>query len=802
MPRKPVPLRIDIENCKNISLSRLLQTTLVQPKTGNQKLHVLKGGGISPQSPHSKLRANNQSDYSLSPTSPRTPHVLPYELPDAPPLNPLRGGWKRTYTATGNVESDVLPSPTNEEVWSLRHDSLLSLKEACSLCLNPSMLRLNGIDLECGHLAHLSCLREAKDSLRGSQAVCAHCGSECRAALKHHSVASSTYSFDTSDSLEQSKYRTGSDPTSPNVRTYVNASSHDTYEVVVRLSARKSLSNSPWKKFHTEAEQHELARLAKNAIAVTQVANTSVVPAEWGSLRIVSSFTFSTLPVTGYLFARHIILTTNRDDGFEDLVAMIDLEDEDTRAEYVIGQGLRLTNAEKTIKLKGSNVDCSKWSSAFDDLSLKFPIAQESSELREPIHFGQLDSCPLDCVLCTPIKHISHLLPKLLQQLGPQDRLGLVVVTEHGTCAWLAPHKPSWKYWRDMTNFDLESCNHFIPATSPILETAEQILSEENSRRQRSVIVISGCPLVSKLISSNLTVHAIGCGAQHDLDLLAELARQSTNGKFYHVESDKSLANCCAGLVAADRTVLHHDVNLRVTLENECVILDSTPAFNLAYRNRREHTTSPFSHSQTIFVGSLLAGQTRTILLEVKAPTSKVGSILAHCAVESKSSASGLPRTTSFRAIVDHRRSTVSVSRPVFFDRLALISAKIVQECIELAREEKYETMLSLLHRAAAKIESTAMTASENYDCSIKQPNIIELTEPENSHEVQISRSHLLAKGLFKLGQQIRGKINYSQLEPRALLMEAAQVLETQCAVTDKTLLEAVFFDSLDCNRI
>lgn len=704
--------------------------------------------------------------------------------------------------AVENVESDLLPSPTNEEVKSLRHDSLVSLRETCSLCLNPSMLLLNGTEMECGHLCHLSCLREANDPLRGLEATCVHCGSECKAAVKRQSVSSSTYSCDSSISLNEEKGAKGCDVAPLDIRTYVHASGLDTYEVIIRISATKSLANSPWKHSHTKEEQERLNALARTAISATQVANGPAIPCDWGSLRLVSSFTFNTLPVTGYLFERCVVLLTVGSDGFEDLVAKIDLEDEATRVGCVPGQGLRLKDSETDILLEGSRLNCSKWSSAFNNLSLKFPLDHDTSALHEPINLGQLDSCQLDCVICTPINNLPHLIPKVLQELGPQDRLGLVVVTKHGTCAWLAPHKPSWKHWRDMANLNLESCDHFVPASSPILETAEKILSDEESHRQRSVIVISGCPLVSITVSSSLTVHAIGHGAQYDLNLLAKLPEQSNNGRFHHVDDQKSLASCCAGLVAADRTSLYNDVNLRVTLRNECAIVSATPSFDLAYGSQIGDTSGLNSRSSIIPIGSLVSGQSRTVLLEIESPKSKVGSVLAVCTVESKSSLFSLSMTASSRAIVDHRISSAFVSRPVFFERLILISAEILQECTKLAREEKYETMISLLQRAASKIESTAAAASGSYSKSNKRNSIVELTEPENSPEAQVLRSQLFSKGLLKLCQQIRKEIGHSGPKLLAMLLEAAQVLQTQCAVSDKTLLEAVFFESLECNRI
>lgn len=484
-----------------------------------------------------------------------------------------------------------------------------------------------------------------------------------------------------------------------------------------------------------------------------------------GRVRLFSRFACDGRTVTAYLF-EHVIVLTELSDGFDDLMDFINLSDDDLLI-YPMKTALVLkrTGDEGTTRvLKGPRHQIASWIAGIHDSKLNFPLAApDPSTLAPAIQPVYDDTGCLDLALCLPFEHL-EIVPLVLQSMGSQDRLAVIISTADNKTATLGPHKTGWLGWEKFKAMNMNTCDNFVENARNALDTAQQVYQEARYGAQKSIIFVAGCSFDYDTEHHwGTPVHTVGCGMLN-IEVFRQISKR-TGGQYLFAERDSDLARCVAGIAAAERTYRHHDVALYIE-----------PAEGLTINLVVGEETVRLNETDQIEIplGSMLAGQPKTVLVELVGPRRNPQELLKVCKLYS-------------RHAVNELRQVTDVTGPVgLWTANKLCFHKFLQmtvEAMDMARDRLEQGDHDLCCSVLRSISAGILQYLANNDEKDALDPITDLA----SH-----KCHQLAEGIREVADNM-DKNKCLPRASRAILNEAQDILRYQRAVTDRSVLERIF---------
>lgn len=303
-----------------------------------------------------------------------------------------------------------------------------------------------------------------------------------------------------------------------------------------------------------------------------------------------------------------------------------------------------------------------KWYACFVDSKIQFPIDETctinpcstshdlSPSTRTSLSMGITTKPPIDVVVAVPIcglpqenkfACIKSTLAKMLGQMGPLDRLGVVIYSNGQSYA--TPLKRSnWSEWpetirriRGIGHGEKNDISEALSSSLKVFECREDVnpvsvlyLLGDSSNVKASRDSFSA--LVDEFVFRDITVHSFGCTVTHKPDTLVRICSRS-QGNYFYVREWKELESCVMGRYMADKSFTHKDVELRLTPKTEVSITSVAGAETSISTDVLEESdgTTPSTPSLKRFnlgslrkvdLGNMSAGQSKEILVQVALP--------------------------------------------------------------------------------------------------------------------------------------------------------------------------------------
>jgi len=678
----------------------------------------------------------------------------------------------------------------------------------CGLCNGSEVITANAISLDCGHAAHCKCVE--KIIFEDSKAVCQYCTSlSFNTPLnvppfenKSESRASSVYEemeIDqlTDDDAPSEVLQPGFSPTTHGVtkspckvhdnsvitsdcqldcHSYFHYTSSRTAELLVDVSS-KSCGHLA----HYEPSAADDAQSIKYTSLVSWATDLSDHPLKGAVLGKVKMHTIffqevreigatNNIELWAYLCERHIvILRPDKNSGFEDLYRIFYLDAVEFNA-YLEGEYLVLHQGEPLRLLALSSVYLVQWILAINNRNLLCP-----ANLHDAMNQGTIqipknpDMIPcgyaVEQVLCLRVGLVSAVVPNLLSRLQVQDRLGLVIVGNDGSRAYINPQKPTWSGWPHVHKMEMYSLDYFIPTGKGVIEAALMIM-KSSLAKNKTIIVISDC--ISEYFHQNeVPVHTVGF-ADYDVNLLKLTSSFSSNARFQHADSIKELIDCVCGLFSAQKYISIQDVSVSFEIP-----------YGMSLAGKFSGTALDKNRRFYLDAGSILRGHSQTFIFELEwDELSDEYQYVKDLLVTAKSVTTGEAiKAIPLELTPKWNTETVTmVPNSFVFGRVSRIMAEVVEHYIELVSDDDLQESTLFITRA---IESCHDLARQNIDTC----------DQEDSIEWQ--KVDLLAESLKQL-----------KFEDVSKLYEAREILKMQYSVRGHSLLDRIFFESLDFNII
>lgn len=792
-----------------------------------------------------------KSFLNSAPENPVTPITAPEIPPEIPKISNLRGGrGLRRFTpeshndpptmcapeppSTPPLSTNLLnpyntPDPTPKKDNSTQNQGQSkgekmsnifdSMKTICAICQDDNLITLNGILLECGDYVHRACLIQARLELTSSNMIpiCGMCGSEC---LTKSFTPKSDSSSDTDISLlspieplrledgeqnncsfSQSKCQVES----LHVRAFIHKISDRKCELMVRVVCDPF---SHEQKFdHVEYNDQDLIELSHEALSLLPDSTLGDSTEAFGNICLISSFSDKDFgSINGYLFENCIILAGITSDGTEVFHKFYDLSSESlfiySDVESLCFRDMSAAS-NKQHNIRSSARTISSWISVINGKQLIKPSHNLSPGLKEvgllpsPFSSELTESNIIEIILCVPLCLLEYTVSNIIGDMHPQDRLGLVVISEDGSTKVLSTHKTSWTW--DMITKDCFYENLFFEETDlTIPAAAEYLLSPKIPGKQQAVIFATNFGITghAKSASSSASYYSV---SYKELPLpTEELSTADTHSiRHYYASSSSEIINVMKGIFISERYNRYEDVKIKIE------------PFSFGNVERIE-ARKPQASEQLNFngcevsVGKLLAGQYNTVLFDIYL-SEDISQLLnfrdlVYCSVTAKSATSLRPYN------LDHiyvQEISSPHSPQILFDcmvrRLAEILLTYRNLDVHKIKHELYE------------LSNTTIEEVQDAMNSFKTGNIDRLSslfgdfvldfDPVFSDEAMSRRAKYLAWGFCQFARDINNLSDDSNVI-RLRLLELIQTLDSHRTVICRNDAERIFFETLPVNRI
>lgn len=810
VPRKPVvPPRMDL-----VGTPRLQAPFLLSPNAKKKyKIDIPELTPVivktdlftpldSPPSSPVHYSANNMSSSSLATMKPSSPFNVNYPITQAifdqdfenesvttplaqllppvptecPPIPPrgrprglpfLRPHPDTSASTASDSESEYETEYENEEPVKLfcpPVTALANITVTCAACGDVNMSRLGALEVQCGHFAHKSCMKTVQRE--GLPSMCVLCEQDCVYLGDDDSFADSGSDVPVNeaevdvDGLEDDLLGADYDVSSPlTVTRYVRTVQPMIHEMLISVRAPNDLAIRD-KKYTLTSEDIKIAHTgAMDAQGTVQFSGINARLSKMGKMRLRSTFTCDKMSVTAYLFD-HVVVLTTLDDGFDNLYDFITLSDDDLLI-YPMSNALVFRQPSKQLvhRLVGPRSLIGTWIAAVHDSSLNFPLAKpKTRQLAPAIEPIYIDIGCLDLCICLPFEHIS-VLPQILDKMGPQDRLAVVITTSDHKTAYLGPHKTGWSGWQNLATMDLDICENFVESNRNALNTAQDIYPETRYGAQKSIIFVAGCSFDHDAEHRwGIPIHTIGCGVLN-IEVFRQISKR-TGGQYLFAERESDLAKCIAGIAEAERTYRYHDVALYVEpvpgLTINLVVGDETVRLN-----ETDQIEIP--------LGSIVSGQPKTVLIELTGRLNESVNPLSVCQLYT-------------RHAINEQRKVADITGPLSeWTQDSLCFHKFLQMIID-AMDMGRDYLEAGDHDRCCDLLRSISKGITQYTTEFNSASDSEVLE----------KCRMLSKGIFELADRM-DKNKCLPRASRAILNEARDVLRCQRAVTDRTLLERLF---------
>ncbi|GMM52212.1 hypothetical protein DASB73_031750 [Starmerella bacillaris] len=796
-PRKKLDMRLDINKPMNtivtIATLETLKDSKSTPLPASPKVNRKRRGSPPPCNPYSPgcRPPLPSSPYSASADGLSTPlaQIMP-AIPSEPPAMNL---LPRQYNAD-EFDSDISSDYENAEVLDGRASmcpsliALAGITTKCSICGDNSLRRLDALEVMCGHFVHRICLKECEKE--GLTPGCKTCGQDCVYVNSNSNQKSdlpieaesprvdSANNFDINILDNELRQRSVRKSCPISVQRF-SRSDKDRHEMLISVTAQDISGSSEYTKYTlTEADIKYARSAALDALGTCQFSGVNIRESKIGKMRLTSTFMSNNEKLTAYLFDYCIILT-KISDGFDSLVDLINLSDDDLVI-YPLTNSLvvKRTGTEGISRLlQASRTTISKWIAGINNSSLNFPIAPlQANGLAPPLEPMYFDAGCLDLVVCLPFEYLD-IIPSILAKLGPQDRLGVVTSTKTYKTAWISPHKPGWAGWNKFRDMDLDLCDEFNDSSCNALDTAQMLYNDTHYGTQMSVIFVAGCSFdYDTQHTWGIPIHTVGCG-ELNIEVFRQISKR-TGGQYLYAESDMELAACVSGIAAAERTYRYHDVALYVEpaegLKTTMVIGDETVKLD-----ETDQIEIP--------LGSLLCGQTKTVQLELRGTCKNNQRLLNVCQLHCKNAVNEHRITTNVTGYINPW--TANCLHFYKFAQMTIDTMDMCRDKLELGEHNACCDMLRKISTGILQASSGLDSKAQNSDWAV---SIIENANPGMNTENTIAKCKALAHGVRELSDKIE-KNRYLPRAGRAILNEAQDILRYKRAVTNRSALERVF---------
>lgn len=401
---------------------------------------------------------------------------------------------------------------------------------------------------------------------------------------------------------------------------------------------------------------------------------------QFGKLRLCDKFLVSRdqlswQDMTCYLFENILLLVREYDscgDRSVYIKASIDIKSDlksvfvSTQLHEKILSVKQETNGQSLYLYGQDSSTVENWYASFVDPQVQFPINETctinpcstshdlSPSTRTSLSMGVTTKPPIDVVVAIPIcglpqenkfACIKATLTKMLGQMGPLDRLG-VVIFSNGQSYATPLKRANWADWpetirriRGIGHGEKNDISEALSSSLKVFECREDVnpvsvlyLLGDSSDIKSSRDSFSA--LVDEFAFRDITVHSFGCTVTHKPDTLVRICSRS-QGSYFYVREWKELESCVLGRYMADKSYTHKDVELRLTPKTEVSITSVAGSETSISTDVLEESdgTTPTTPSLKRFnlgslrkvdLGSMSAGQTKEILVQVALPPKPV----------------------------------------------------------------------------------------------------------------------------------------------------------------------------------